>query len=74
MVEIRHRLEGVIGKPEVNKHGRETIHEPPHPGNRPTVDDIVGLGAEWVVEGDSRQVGGPDRQGIDGLGRRDYNQ
>ena len=65
-VKVRHRLYDVTREPEIDGHGSETIHEPPHPGNRPAIDDAVGLSMEGSVEGDSCQVGGPD-----GLGRID---
>ena len=62
-VEVRHRLEDVVGEPEVDEHGDKTVREPPHPGDRPAVDYVVGLSVEGAVEGNSRQVGGPDSLG-----------
>jgi len=40
-VEVRHRLHDVVGEPEVDEHGGETIHEPPHPGHCPAVDHVI---------------------------------
>ena len=30
-VEVRHRLEDIVGEPEVDEHSGETVHEPFHP-------------------------------------------
>ena len=62
-VEVRHRLEDVAREPEVDEHRGETVHEPPHPGNRPAVDYVVGFGMKGAVEGDGCQVCGPDSLG-----------
>ena len=62
-VEIRHCLEDIVGKPEIDEHSGETVREPPHPGDRPAVDHLVGLSVEGAVEGDGRQVGRPDSPG-----------
>ena len=61
--EVRHRLDDIAGEPEVDEHGDETVHEPPHPRNRPTVDYVVSFVVECVVEGDDCQVAGPDSLG-----------
>ena len=50
--EVRHRLDDIAGEPEVDEHGDETVHEPPHPRNRPTADYVIGFVVECVVEGD----------------------
>ena len=59
-VEVRHRLDDIVGEPEVDEHGGETVHEPPHPGYCPAIDYIIGFCVKGTVEGNSRQVGGPD--------------
>jgi len=53
-------LDDVIGEPEVDEHGGETIHEPSHPGDCPAVDYFVGLRVKCTVQGDDRQISGPD--------------
>jgi hypothetical protein len=45
-VEVGHGLNDVAGEPEVDEHGTKTVHEPPHPRDRPAVNDSVGLGME----------------------------
>ena len=62
-VEARHRLDDVVGEPEVDEHGGETVHEPFHPGDLPAVDDVIGLGVEGTVKGNGHQVSRPDRLG-----------
>ena len=62
-VEVRHRLEDVVREPEVDEHGSEAVHEPPHPGDCPAVDRVVGPDMEGTVEGNSCQVDGPDSLG-----------
>ena len=62
-VKVRHRLEDVVGEQEVDEHGDETVHEPPHPGDCPTVYCIVGFGMKGAAESNDRQVGGPDSMG-----------
>ena len=62
-VEVRHRLHDVVGKPEVDEHGGKTVHEPPHPGYCPAIDHIISFCVEGTIEGNGRQVGGPDSLG-----------
>jgi hypothetical protein len=45
-VEVGHGLDDVAWEPEVDEHSTKTVHEPPHPRDRPAVDDSVGLGME----------------------------
>ena len=52
-VKVRHRLQDVVGEPEIDEHGCEAVYEPPHPGGCPTIHDIAGLGVEGAVEGNS---------------------
>ena len=56
-------MEDVVGKPEIDEHGNETVHEPPDPRNPPAIDGIVGLDVEGAVEGNSCQGSGPDSLG-----------
>ena len=62
-VEVRHRLDDVVGEPEIDEHGNETVHEPSRSGDRPAVDRVIELGVEGTVNGNSRQVDGPDDPG-----------
>ena len=62
-VEVRHRLDDVVGEPEVDEHGGETVHEPSHSRDRPAIDHVIGPGMEGTVKGDYRQVGRPDSLG-----------
>ena len=48
-VEIRHSLNDVVGEPEVDEHGSKAVHEPPHPRDCPSVDDLVDLGVESTL-------------------------
>ena len=48
-VEIRHGLGDVVGEPEVDKHGAEAVHEPPHPRDGPAINWVVGLGVEGTL-------------------------
>jgi hypothetical protein len=45
-VEVGHGPDDVAGEPGVDEHGAKTVHEPPHPRDRPAVNDSVGLGVE----------------------------
>ena len=45
-IEVGHGLDDVAGEPEVDEHGTEAIHEPPHPRDGPAVNDSVGPGME----------------------------
>ena len=56
-------MDDVVGEPEVDEHGGETVHEPFHLGDLPAVDDVIGLGVEGTVKGNDRQVTRPDRLG-----------
>ena len=53
-------MDDVAGEPEVDEHSNETVHEPPHSGDYPAIGNSIGVGVEGAVEGDGRQVGGPD--------------
>jgi len=62
-VEVRHRLDDVVGEPEVGEHGGETVHAPTYSGDLPAVDHVIGLGVEGTAESNSRQAGRPDSLG-----------
>ena len=50
-VEVGYGLNDVVGEPEVDEHGAEAIHEPPHPRDCPAVGRLVGLGVESTLRG-----------------------
>ena len=62
-IEVRHRLNDVVGEPEVYEHCGETVHEPSHSGDRPAVDHVIRLGVEGTVKSNRRQVCRPNRLG-----------
>jgi hypothetical protein len=45
-VEVGHGLDDVAGEPEVDEHNAKAVYEPPHPRDRPAVNDSVDLGME----------------------------
>ena len=48
-VEVGHGLDDVVGEPEIDEHGTETVHEPSHPRDGPAVSWLVGLGVESAL-------------------------
>lgn len=48
-VEIGQGLDNVVGKPEVDEHGGKTVHEPSHPRDDPSVNDLVVLCVEGTL-------------------------
>src|SRR5882757_8854737 len=49
-IEVSHCLDDIVGEPEVDEHGDKTVHEPSHPGYRPSIGCIVGSVVEGTVE------------------------
>ena len=50
-VEVGCGLNDVVGEPEVDEHGAEAVHEPPHPRGGPAIDRVVGLGVKGTLQG-----------------------
>ena len=48
-VEVGHGLDDVVGKPEVDEHCAEAVHEPPQPRDGPAVGRLVALRMESTL-------------------------